>query len=113
MCFGSVFPGHVPCGKRVTVGYRFPLGPHFGEPFGVLGRGADVCEKGEGVLAQIGKVRVKAPFATAVDVGHCDVRLEGVCVKEEGGLAHNARFEGVDIAAVTKINHQKYRGRGT
>ena len=69
MCFGSVFPGHVPCGKRVTVGYRFPLGPHFGEPFGVLGRGADVCEKGEGVLAQIGKVRVKAPFATAVDVG--------------------------------------------
>ena len=46
VCFGNVFPGHVPCGKRVTVGYRFPLGPHFGEPFGVLGRGADVCEKG-------------------------------------------------------------------
>ena len=21
VCFGSVFPGHVPCGKRVTVGY--------------------------------------------------------------------------------------------
>ena len=48
--FGSIFPGHVPCGKRVTVGYRFLLGPHFGEPFGVLGRGADVCVKGEGVL---------------------------------------------------------------
>jgi hypothetical protein len=48
VCFGSVFPGHVPCGKRVTVGYRFPLGPHFGEPFGALGRGADVCEKGKG-----------------------------------------------------------------
>jgi hypothetical protein len=80
--FGSVFPGHVPCGKRVTVGYRFPLGPHFGEPFGVLGRGADVCEKGEGVLAQIGKVRVKAPFATAVDVGGGRTkvaRLEGLC----------------------------------
>ena len=82
VCFGSVFPGHVPCGKRVTVGYRFPLGPHFGEPFGVLGRGADVCEKGEGVLAQIGKVRVKAPFATAVDVGGGRTkvaRLEGLC----------------------------------
>ena len=77
-----IFPGHVPCGKRVTVGYRFPLGPHFGEPFGVLGRGADVCEKGEGVLAQIGKVRVKAPFATAVDVGGGRTkvaRLEGLC----------------------------------
>ena len=36
MCFLSVFPGHVPCGKRLTVGYRFPLGPHFGEPFGRL-----------------------------------------------------------------------------
>ena len=34
-------------------------------------------------------------------------------MKEEGGLAHNARFEGTDIAAVTKINHQKYRGGGT
>ena len=82
VCFGSVFPGHVPCGKRVTVGSRFPLGPHFGEPFGVLGRGADVCEKGEGVLAQIGKVRVKAPFATAVDVGGGRTkvaRLEGLC----------------------------------
>ena len=82
VCFGSVFPGHVPCGKRVTVGYRFPLGPHFGEPFGVLGRGADVCEKGEGGLAQIGKVRVKAPFATAVDVGGGRTkvaRLEGLC----------------------------------
>ena len=82
VCFGSVFPGHVPRGKRVTVGYRFPLGPHFGEPFGVLGRGADVCEKGEGVLAQIGKVRVKAPFAAAVDVGGGRTkvaRLEGLC----------------------------------
>ena len=93
----------------------------------MLGRGADVCEKGEGVLAQIGKVRVKAPLpllsmlveegqkspGSRVFVGHCDVRWEGVCVKEEGGLAHNARFEGVDIAAVTKINHQKYRGGGT
>ena len=55
----------------------------------------------------------KSP-GSRVFVGHCDVRWEGgVCVKEEGGLAHNARFEGVDIAAVTKINHQKYRGGGT
>ena len=49
---------------------------------GVLGRGADVCEKGEGVRAQIGKVRVKAPFATAVDVGGGRTkvaRLEGLC----------------------------------
>ena len=83
VCFLSVFPGHVPCGKRLTVGYRFPLGPHFGEPSGVLGRGADVCEKGEGVLAQIGKVRVKAPFATAVDVGGGGTKvagLEGLCL---------------------------------
>ena len=29
----SVFQGHVPCGKRVTVGYPFPLGPHLGELF--------------------------------------------------------------------------------
>ena len=82
VCFGSVLPGHVPCGKRVTVGYRFPLGPHFGEPFGVLGGGADVCEKGEGVLAQIGQVRVKAPFASAVDVGGGRpkvARREGLC----------------------------------
>ena len=50
---------------------------------------------------------------SGVFVGHSDVRWEGVCVKEEGRLAHNARCEGVDIAAVTKINHQKYRGGGT
>ena len=42
---------------------------------------------------------------SGVFVGHSDVRWEGVCVKEEGRLAHNARCEGVDIAAVTKINH--------
>ena len=48
----------------------------------------------------------KSP-GSRVFVGHCDVRWEGVCVKEEGGLAHNARFEGVDIAAVTKINPVK------
>ena len=45
-------------------------------------RGADVCEKEEGVLAQIGMVRVKAPFATAVDVGGGRTkvaRLEGLC----------------------------------
>ena len=38
--------------------------------------------EGEGVLAQIGKVRVKAPFATAVDVGGGRTkvaRLEGLC----------------------------------
>ena len=67
----------------------------------MLGRGADVCEKGEGGLAQIGKVRVKAPFATAVDVGggrdkkspgsrvfvgHCDVRW-GRCLREGGRRA--------------------------
>ena len=54
----------------------------------------------------------KSP-GSRVFVGHCDVRWEGVCVKEEGGLAHNARFEGVDIPARTTINHQKYRGGGT
>ena len=78
----SILLDYVPLGNLLTVGYRFPLGPHFGEPFGVLGRGADVCEKGEGVLAQIGKVRVKAPFATAVDVGGGRTkvaRLEGLC----------------------------------
>ena len=43
----------------------------------------------------------KSP-GSRVFVGHCDVRWEGVCVKEDGGLAHNARFEGVDRAAVKK-----------
>ena len=38
--------------------------------------------EGEGVLAQIGKVRVKAPFASAVDVGGGRpkvARREGLC----------------------------------
>ena len=35
------------------------------------------------------------------------VRWEGVCVKEDGGLAHNARFEGVDRAAVTKKKYMQ------
>ena len=48
----------------------------------MLGRGADVCEKGEGVLALIGKVRVKGPFAIAIDVGGGRTkvgRLGGLC----------------------------------
>ena len=34
----------------------------------------------------------KSP-GSKIFVGYYDVRWEGVCVKEEGGLAHNARLE--------------------
>ena len=32
-------------------------------------------------------------LGSKIFVGYYDVRWEGVCVKEEGGLAHNARLE--------------------
>ena len=32
-------------------------------------------------------------LGSKIFVGYYNVRWEGVCVKEEGGLAHNARLE--------------------
>ena len=94
--FGSVFPGHVPCGKRVTVGYRFPLGPHFGEPFGVLGRGADVCEKGEGV----------PNFVTGAAVA-------GVARRSSGHLAARTEHEGGPHVGHKTVSRSRSMGSPT